>query len=87
VSLGLHEMAPLLVAKVRAAAGVRLPATLRLRERVRHRAGHPLPDHRRRAARQVLPAGEGVVLVGTSTGGPPALEALLLPLPAAFPWP
>lgn len=87
VSLGLHEMAPLLVAKVRAAAGARLPATLRLRERVRHRAGHPLPDHRRRAARQVLPAGEGVVLVGTSTGGPPALEALLLPLPAAFPWP
>jgi two-component system chemotaxis response regulator CheB len=27
------------------------------------------------------------VLVGTSTGGPPALEALLTPLPANFPWP
>jgi len=25
--------------------------------------------------------------VGTSTGGPPALEALLAPLPADFPWP
>jgi two-component system chemotaxis response regulator CheB len=25
--------------------------------------------------------------VGASTGGPPALEALLTPLPAAFPWP
>ena len=27
------------------------------------------------------------MLVGTSTGGPPALEALLTPLPADFPWP
>jgi two-component system chemotaxis response regulator CheB len=27
------------------------------------------------------------VLVGTSTGGPPALEALLVPLPSDFPWP
>lgn len=31
--------------------------------------------------------GDGLVLVGTSTGGPPALEALLIPLPAGFPWP
>jgi two-component system chemotaxis response regulator CheB len=28
-----------------------------------------------------------LVLVGVSTGGPPALEALLTALPAAFPWP
>jgi two-component system chemotaxis response regulator CheB len=28
-----------------------------------------------------------LVLVGTSTGGPPALEALLVPLRAEFPWP
>ena len=32
-------------------------------------------------------AGEGLVLVGTSTGGPPALEALLTALPADFRWP
>src|SRR6185436_5155721 len=32
-------------------------------------------------------SGDGLVLVGTSTGGPPALEALLAPLPATFPWP
>jgi two-component system chemotaxis response regulator CheB len=32
-------------------------------------------------------AGEGLVLVGCSTGGPPALEALLGALPAEFPWP
>jgi two-component system, chemotaxis family, protein-glutamate methylesterase/glutaminase len=31
--------------------------------------------------------GDGLVLVGTSTGGPPALEALLTALPADFPWP
>jgi two-component system chemotaxis response regulator CheB len=35
----------------------------------------------------VAATGDGLVLVGTSTGGPPALEALLLPLPATFPWP
>src|SRR6202034_4299033 len=31
--------------------------------------------------------GAGLVLVGTSTGGPPALEALLTSLPANFAWP
>jgi two-component system chemotaxis response regulator CheB len=30
---------------------------------------------------------DGVVLVGCSTGGPPALDALLASLPANFPWP
>ena len=41
-------------------------------------------------AAKLLPsaaAGQGLVLVGLSTGGPPALEALLTPLPAEFPWP
>jgi two-component system chemotaxis response regulator CheB len=37
--------------------------------------------------RPVRASGEGLVVVGTSTGGPPALEALLAPLPANFPWP
>lgn len=32
-------------------------------------------------------SGDGVVLVGTSTGGPPALEEMLTALPAEFPWP
>jgi two-component system chemotaxis response regulator CheB len=31
--------------------------------------------------------GEGLVLVGISTGGPPALETLLMALPQTFPWP
>ena len=33
------------------------------------------------------PTGERLVLAGASTGGPPALDALLSPLPADFPWP
>ena len=32
-------------------------------------------------------ASPGLVLVGCSTGGPAALDALLEPLPASFPWP
>lgn len=95
VSLRLDEFAPELVAKVRAAAGARLPATLRLRDRVRHRIGAAPPPRRVRPAapqpvtsgRRASGEGPGLVVVGTSTGGPPALEALLTPLPAEFPWP
>ncbi|RVU21939.1 CheB methylesterase domain-containing protein, partial [Methylobacterium oryzihabitans] len=52
----------------------------------------PRPAAIARPARPPAPApaaGEvaGLVLVGTSTGGPPALEALLGGLPADFPWP
>jgi two-component system chemotaxis response regulator CheB len=36
---------------------------------------------------RVSQARDSIVLVGTSTGGPPALDALLSPLPADFPWP
>jgi two-component system chemotaxis response regulator CheB len=107
VSLAMDELAGLLVEKVRAAARAKLPATLRLTERVRLRAagGLAAPPAASRAQRTVprpkasaagadaamppcgrLP-GERVVLVGCSTGGPPALDALLAPLPADFPWP
>jgi two-component system chemotaxis response regulator CheB len=90
VSLRIHEVAPDLVAKVRGAAGARLRSSLRLKDRLRHRiaaappprALEPKPDIEVAAA-----TGDGLVLVGTSTGGPPALEALLKPLPASFPWP
>lgn len=89
VSLRIDELAPDLVAKVRQAAGAKLRTALRLRERVRHRSGTPrAPRPRKRAgATPGAATGDGLVLVGTSTGGPSALEALLLPLPASFPWP
>jgi two-component system chemotaxis response regulator CheB len=89
VSLRLDEFAPALVQKIRVAATAKLKASARLRERVLHRTrqrSRPAAARagKRRAARA---SGSGLVLVGTSTGGPPALEALLTPLPAHFPWP
>jgi two-component system chemotaxis response regulator CheB len=89
VSLRLDEFAPQLIAKVRAAAGARLRASLRLKDRVRHRVGglSPAPAPTPERPLPAAASGEGLVLVGTSTGGPPALEALLTPLPADFPWP
>lgn len=88
VSLRIADMAQPLIEKVRAAAGARLKSSLRLRERVRHRTGQT-SGALRTPVRKARPAarGEGLVLVGTSTGGPPALEMLLTALPATFPWP
>jgi two-component system, chemotaxis family, protein-glutamate methylesterase/glutaminase len=86
VSLRINEWAPELIAKVRAAANAKLKTSLRLRERLRYRIGIP-PRLRVVAKPQIAAKGEGLVLVGTSTGGPPALEQLLTGLPAAFPWP
>jgi two-component system chemotaxis response regulator CheB len=95
VSLRIDEFAPLLKEKIRAAASARLPASRRLKERVqfRARAKPPLPTGQLKARHDLTAdtvesaQGEGIVLVGTSTGGPPALEALLVPLPPTFPWP
>lgn len=97
ISLEIETLAPRLVEKVRAASKARLPASLRLAERVRLRSGlanaAPATVPRRRASvpprRRSIKAASahGLVLVGTSTGGPPALDALLSRLPADFSWP
>jgi two-component system chemotaxis response regulator CheB len=92
VSLHIEELAPELIAKVRSAANAKLRSSLRLKEQVRHRmGGHmkaPPPARKAYADTEKWRAtGDGLVTVGTSTGGPPALEALLTPLPAGFPWP
>ncbi|MEO7762233.1 MAG: chemotaxis-specific protein-glutamate methyltransferase CheB [Casimicrobiaceae bacterium] len=95
VSLGIAEFAPTLIEKIRVAANAKLRASSRLRERVQHRnarsatrgAAVPLPLPRANARGAGRATGDGLVLVGTSTGGPSALEALLTPLPAEFPWP
>ena len=94
VSLHMEEFAPTFKDKIRAAAAAKLPSSWRLKERVRFKAGGgaaaPTP---KAPAQDVLePAvevvqGDGLVLVGTSTGGPPALEALLVPLASTFAWP
>jgi two-component system, chemotaxis family, protein-glutamate methylesterase/glutaminase len=93
VSLRMREFGPTLKEKVRTAAAARLPATHRLRERVQFRIGGAAATRPVKPAtgasddRAGRPSGSGLVLVGTSTGGPPALEALLAPLPSSFPWP
>lgn len=94
VSLEIDAVAPALVDKVRQAASARISRATRLRERVRARTSGAMlrrsPAPRAiRGARPLsgpLPA-HGLVLVGCSTGGPPALDALLGQLPASFPWP
>lgn len=91
VSLGMQAFAPLLVQKIRAVAGAQLKASRRLKERVRHRmagvAGRPPRPASASPSRSTLLSSTGVVLVGISTGGPPALETVLAALPASFPWP
>jgi two-component system chemotaxis response regulator CheB len=97
VSLEIETLAPRLVEKVRAASRARLPGSLRLAERVRLRSGlgrqapavvprRHLPASPTKRPIKASPA-NGLVLIGTSTGGPPALDVLLSRLPAGFPWP
>ena len=96
VSLEIENLAPRLVETVRGAAAARIKPTLRLAERIRAKRGLG-PTTARRGSRAsavaelLRPIGEveseGLVLVGSSTGGPQALDAVLTPLPAHFPWP
>ncbi len=95
VSLEMDRLRPILVEKVRAAAQARIRPSLRLRERIRHQlrgAGTGSSPARLRPERLSPPAGDtdpasGLVLIGTSTGGPAALDVVLPQLPAGFPWP
>jgi two-component system chemotaxis response regulator CheB len=103
VSLEIDMLAPVLVEKVRNAASARISRAARLTERLRARSGttvvrpavRPAPrqmaamTRKRPATARSLGAkpAEGLVLVGCSTGGPPALDELLGNLPGDFPWP
>lgn len=102
VSLEIDRLRPLLVEKVRAASSARIRRTLRLTERVRHqmsgaglasrpRPSRALPPSNAKTTKAAIKRGSamppGLVLVGTSTGGPAALDTVLPQLPADFPWP
>jgi len=99
VSLEIDAMRPALVETIRMAARAKLRKSLRLRDRVRHRMGQPKPAERSvplqpapRRASEPSPAeatGDipGLVLIGASTGGPPAVEAVIAKLPQDFAWP
>jgi two-component system chemotaxis response regulator CheB len=95
VSLAIEELAPVLIEKVRAAATARVGRAHRLVERLRARRGaasnQARPVHPVRAVKTISDkpgdAPKGLVLVGSSTGGPAALETLLCDIPGDFPWP
>ena len=89
ISLHMPALTEELVARVRAAATIQLPRSRRLAERMRLRR-QPVPEVPVVApavAAASRAAGSGLVLVGSSTGGPPALDTLLSGLPADLPWP
>jgi two-component system, chemotaxis family, protein-glutamate methylesterase/glutaminase len=93
VSLEIDRLRPLLVQKVRGAANAQISRTLRLTERIRHRLRGTEVTRRPTRVQRILPARSkaappmGLVLVGTSTGGPAALDIVLPQLPLDFPWP
>ena len=102
VSLEIDRLRPLVVEKVRAAASARIRRTLRLIERVRHqirsaglvsrpRPSRASPLQNAKIKKGVMKLGNddlpGLVLIGTSTGGPAALDIVLPQLPPDFPWP
>lgn len=78
-SSGLASVASEIVAKVEAAAGARLRVTKRAEAQLWDKIATRDPAPTRGAA-------QGLVLIGTSTGGPVALETLLPLLPAKLPW-
>ncbi|MDB5524743.1 MAG: chemotaxis response regulator protein-glutamate methylesterase [Rhizobium sp.] len=87
ISLDFDMLAPRIIEKVRMAAKVRVRRSRRLADRLRmdrqlsSNAVKPTPP--KRTAGQ----SRGLILVGTSTGGPAALDVLLSDLPLDFPWP
>ncbi len=89
ISLSIGEIKNELVGKVRVAARARIkgkPSSVRgLAQRLRDERTKPSPP-RPLAVRRCV-AGEGLVIVGVSTGGPRTLEEILPLLPADFPWP
>src|SRR3984885_4714338 len=96
VSLEIDRLRPILVETVRGAADARIRRTLRLKERIRHQfrgagvlsrsARSPRPA-RPNAVPGKLDSSSGLILIGTSTGGPAALDVVLPQLPQGFPWP
>ncbi len=94
VSLEIDAIADDLVATVRAAADARVPNLARLRARLRTRGPISAPKADQRPAPDPVPLAtpgtaesDGLVLVGCSTGGPPALDTLLGGLPGGLRWP
>jgi two-component system chemotaxis response regulator CheB len=90
ISLSIDAIRDLVVGKVRAAAKARLKpapgAAVRRRAVQAVQTARPAAGPRPADARSAT-VGEGVVVIGVSTGGPRTLEQILPALPADFPWP
>ena len=91
VSLEIDRLRPRLIEKVRGAAKAKIRRTLRLTERIRHQLDRTGTARRARPRATGLSPRKGnaagLVLIGSSTGGPAALDSVLPKIPAAFPWP
>jgi len=91
ISLSMVEIEAEVIAKVRAAARARLKTARGLAARIRSGVSPSRPttqvEPRRATIRRAGTRGEGVVLIGVSTGGPRTLEDILPLLSADFPWP
>lgn len=87
VSLEIDELGPMIVQKVRTASSIPIRRSKRLRERI----SRTLPTS---TVQVTLPAETitfstqaRLILIGSSTGGPPAIEAIVSSLPPGFPVP
>lgn len=87
VSLEIDELGPLIVQKVRVAASIPVRRSKRLRERISSVLPPSTFKPAARSAASTPAIHTRLVLIGSSTGGPPAIEAILSSLPADFPVP
>jgi two-component system chemotaxis response regulator CheB len=89
ISLSIEQIHAEIVAKVRAASKSRIRRSANLRNRIvadRKRFEERTREERVRPA-ALSRGAPGIVMIGVSTGGPGALEAVLPEFPAHFPWP
>lgn len=85
ISLSIDAIRQAVIGKVREAARAKIKTARSLTSRIRaERQREAAPPV---AVRRGVAVGEGIVIIGVSTGGPRTLEDILPLLPADFPWP
>jgi two-component system, chemotaxis family, protein-glutamate methylesterase/glutaminase len=86
ISLNIHQVRDEIITKLRTAASARIRKTRGLAYRISEENRQASIDKRPAAPRQQT-VGDGVVIIGVSTGGPRTLEDILPLLPEDFAWP